>query len=64
MAVEISGLDNVVMYDMVKLECDDIKQGLSACANGFSDLLLNNLVTTHMEDNQRFVCVCSVVSVV
>ena len=57
MAVEISGLDNVLMYDMVKLECDDIKQGLIACANRFSDLLLDNLVTTHMEDNQRCVCV-------
>ena len=57
MAVEISGLDNVLMYDMVKLECDDIKQGLTACANRFSDLLLSNLVSTHMEDNQRCVCV-------
>ena len=46
------------MYDMVKLECDDIKQGLIACANRFSDLLLDNLVSTHMEDNQRCVCVC------
>ena len=54
MAVEISGLDNVLMYDMVKLECDDIKQGLTACANRFSDLLLDNLVSTHMEDNQRY----------
>ena len=59
MAAEISGLDNVIMYDMVKLECDDIKKGLMDCANGFSDLLLDNLVTTHMEDNQRCVlCVC------
>ena len=59
MAGEISGLDNVIMYDMVKLECDDIKKGLMDCANGFSDLLLDNLVTTHMEDNQRCVlCVC------
>ena len=63
MAVEISGLDNVLMYDMVKLECDDIKQGLAACANRFSDLLLDNLVATHMEDNQRCVCVCVCVCV-
>ena len=46
------------MYDMVKLECDDIKQGLTACANHFSDLLLDNLVSTHMEDNQRYAYMC------
>jgi len=54
-AKEISGLDNVQMYDMVRLECDNIKKSLMDCAMHYSDLLLERLVTIHMDDNQRCV---------
>ena len=50
---EISGLDDVVFFDMVQLDCSDIKAGLLKRANELLSQLVHQLASDHLADSQR-----------
>ncbi|XP_015203470.2 dynein axonemal heavy chain 12 isoform X1 [Lepisosteus oculatus] len=49
---DIMSLPSVAHFDMVQLDCEDLKQGLANKAKAFAQTLLERLVTKHSEDNQ------------
>ncbi|XP_055503511.1 dynein axonemal heavy chain 12 [Leucoraja erinacea] len=53
LAVEIVSLQKVAHFHMVRLECEDIKHGLSEKARSFAEMLLDGLVAKHREENER-----------
>ncbi|XP_069795725.1 dynein axonemal heavy chain 12 isoform X2 [Narcine bancroftii] len=53
LAVEIMSLQKVAHFHMVRLDCEDIKHGLSEKAKSFAEMLLNGLVAKHREENER-----------
>ena len=50
---EISSLDDVVFYDMVQLECSDIKTALLQSVNDLMIRLIEQLASDHCNDNLR-----------
>ena len=52
---EISGLDEVVFFEMVQLDCSDVKTGLLRRAGQLLGQLVENLASDHLNDNQRWV---------
>ncbi|TSM04870.1 Dynein heavy chain 7, axonemal [Bagarius yarrelli] len=46
---EISGLPSVAHFDMVRLECEELKQGLANKAQTFAQVLVAQLVKEHHE---------------
>ncbi|XP_015752501.1 PREDICTED: dynein heavy chain 12, axonemal-like [Acropora digitifera] len=55
LAREISSLPTVAHFDMVQLDCDDLKRGLAAKANRFADQLLQRLAEEHRDENKRII---------
>ncbi len=55
MAREILSLPSFEHYDMVRLDCEDLKRGLAEAAKGLADLLLNRVAQDHRKENERFV---------
>ena len=53
LAREISSLPTVAHFDMVQLDCDDLKRGLAAKANRYADQLLQRLAEEHRDENKR-----------
>lgn len=51
---DISGLDDVLFYDMIQLDCSDVKTGLLRRAEDLLSLLVHQLATDHITDNQRY----------
>ena len=54
---EISGLDDVVFFDLVELDCSDVKSGLLRRAGDLLQMLVDQLSSDHLSENQRCVCV-------
>jgi hypothetical protein len=50
---EITGLDDVVWFDMFQLECHDIKHGLNEIVQNLSLMLVKQLAQNHMQENTR-----------
>ena len=50
---EISGLDDVAFFDMVRLECSDIKTSLLTSASELLTQLVQQLARDHVEDSMR-----------
>ena len=50
---EISGLDDVVFFEMVQLDCSDVKTGLLRRAGELLQLLVQQLAANHIADSQR-----------
>ena len=50
---EISGLDDVVFFDMVQLDCSDIKAGLLKRASDLLSQLVQQLASDHYSESQR-----------
>lgn len=46
---EISGLPLVAHFDMIHLDCEELKQGLVKKAQSFSQILLAHMISTHRE---------------
>ncbi|KAI5095774.1 dynein heavy chain 12, axonemal isoform X1 [Silurus meridionalis] len=46
---EVSSLPSVVHFDMIRLDCEELKQGLSKKAQTFAQILVEQLVSTHRE---------------
>ena len=57
-AREISGLDDVLIFHMFRLECHDIKHGLTTLAQKMGSKLVDQLAKKHIEENERCVYVC------
>lgn len=54
LAREINSLPTVAHFDMVQLDCDDLKRGLASKANRFADQLLQRLAEEHRAENRRW----------
>lgn len=46
---EITSLPSVVYFDMIRLDCEDLKQGLAKKAQTLAQNLVARLITTHRE---------------
>ncbi|KAI5612480.1 dynein heavy chain 12, axonemal isoform X1 [Silurus asotus] len=46
---EVSSLPSVAHFDMIRLDCEDFKQGLSKKAQAFAQILEGRLISTHRE---------------
>nr|XP_026690532.1 dynein heavy chain 12, axonemal isoform X1 [Ciona intestinalis] len=51
-AKEIISLDSIIHFDMIQLNCEDIKRGLVEFARKHIDTLLERLTKDHREDNK------------
>lgn len=54
LARDINSLPTVAHFDMVQLDCDDLKRGLATKANRFADQLLQRLAEEHRAENRRW----------
>ncbi|CAI8001099.1 Dynein heavy chain 7, axonemal, partial [Geodia barretti] len=52
---DISGLDDVVFFAMVQLDCSDVKTGLLRRAGDLLQLLVEQLASDHVTDSQRLI---------
>jgi len=53
LAREISSLYTVAHFDIMRLDCDDLKRGLANKAHGYAETLLAKLAEDHRKENQR-----------
>jgi len=51
---EIMALDGIIHYDMIYLECDDIKHELSKLATTLGQSVHEKLAATHRAENARY----------
>lgn len=54
LAREIMGLASIEHFDMIRLDCEDLKRGLSDAAKGLADILLERVSTDHRNENKRY----------
>ncbi|XP_074055006.1 dynein axonemal heavy chain 12 isoform X7 [Macrotis lagotis] len=52
LAKEIMMLPQLAHFPMVRLDCDDLKEGLVNKVKGYSNLLLNDLASKHRSENE------------
>ena len=52
-ASEITGLNEIVWFDMFQLDCNDIKHGLSSKAHELATRLVTCLAQKHLDENKR-----------
>ncbi|CAH1783738.1 unnamed protein product, partial [Owenia fusiformis] len=53
LAKEIMVLPSIEHYDMIRLDCEDLKMGLANAARGLADILLNKVATNHRNENKE-----------
>jgi len=51
---EIMALDGIIHYDMVYLECDELKHELSTVATSLGQSVHEKLAATHRSENARY----------
>ena len=51
-STEISGMDDIVFFDMFELDCQDIKRGLLSRANDLKSRLVQQLANDHLMESQ------------
>ncbi|XP_058438167.1 dynein axonemal heavy chain 12 isoform X4 [Marmota monax] len=56
LASEIMLLPQWMHYPMVRLDCEDLKTGLTNKAKAFANILLNDIASKHRKENE---CICS-----
>ena len=56
-AREISSLFTVAHFDIMRLDCDDLKRGLASKAHGYAETLLTRLAEDHRKENHRLVLI-------
>ena len=54
LARQVSTLPNIASFDMVELDCDDLKRGLASKSHSFAEYLLTRLATDHRNENIRY----------
>lgn len=52
LASEIMGLPSIEHYDMIRLDCEDLKRGLAEAARGLADELLSRVSADHRRENE------------
>ena len=52
-AKEIMGLDSIVHFDMIRLDCEDLKRGLAEKSRSYADMLLDRVASDHRTENER-----------
>lgn len=55
LSTEIMSLPMIAHFPMVRLDCDDLKQGLCEKAKSFAYKLLDLLACNHREENNKWV---------
>lgn len=55
LSAEITGLDDVVLFDMFHLECHDIKHGLSELVHSLTSRLVKRLAEKHLDESLRLI---------
>ncbi|NXL48091.1 DYH7 protein, partial [Podilymbus podiceps] len=53
---EILSLPEVAHFAMIRLNCEDLKQGLASNANAFAKMLMDRIVANYREENEK---ICS-----
>ncbi|XP_037760095.1 dynein axonemal heavy chain 12 isoform X2 [Chelonia mydas] len=53
LAKEIMSLPLLAHFPMVRLDCDDLKQGLTDKAKSFANILMERIVANHREENEK-----------
>uniref|UniRef100_A0A7M4G3F0 Dynein axonemal heavy chain 12 n=1 Tax=Crocodylus porosus TaxID=8502 RepID=A0A7M4G3F0_CROPO len=53
LAKEIMSLPQLAHFPMMRLDCDDLKQGLADKAKSFASMLLERIVANHREENEK-----------
>ncbi|CAB3982986.1 dynein heavy chain 12, axonemal-like, partial [Paramuricea clavata] len=51
LARQVSTLPNIASFNMVELDCDDLKRGLASKSHSFAEQLLTRLATDHRNEN-------------
>jgi hypothetical protein len=54
LARQVSMLPNIASFNMVELDCDDLKRGLASKSHSFAEQLLTRLATDHRNENIRY----------
>ena len=54
-AKEIMLQDSIVHFDMVRLDCEDLKRGLAEKSRSFAAMLLDRMASDHWKENERCV---------
>eukprot|EP00105_Crassostrea_gigas_P043640 XP_019927788.1 PREDICTED: dynein heavy chain 12, axonemal isoform X3 [Crassostrea gigas] len=52
LASEIMGLPSIEHFDMIRLDCEDLKRGLAEAARGLADELLRKVSDDHRRENK------------
>ncbi|XP_064633435.1 dynein axonemal heavy chain 12-like isoform X2 [Lineus longissimus] len=52
LAKEILSLPSIEHYDMIRLDCEDLKRGLAEASRGLAELLLNRVASDHRNENK------------
>ena len=47
------GLDSIVHFDMIRLDCEDLKRGLAEKSRSYADMLLDRVASDHRTENER-----------
>ncbi|NXG35216.1 DYH7 protein, partial [Dromaius novaehollandiae] len=50
---EIMSLPQLASFPMIHLDCDDLKQGLADKAKNFAKILMERIVASHREENEK-----------
>lgn len=53
LASEIMGLPSIEHFDMIRLDCEDLKRGLASACRKLADQLLSRVSTDHRRENER-----------
>ncbi|KAL8620603.1 hypothetical protein ACOMHN_017884 [Nucella lapillus] len=61
LASEIMGLPSIEHYEMIRLDCEDLKVGLAEAARGLADELLSRVSSDHRRENEA---ICSEFAVI
>ena len=48
-------IPSIEHFEMIELDCDDLKRGLAEAARKLSDQLLNRVATDHRKENKAYV---------
>ncbi|XP_071807320.1 dynein axonemal heavy chain 12-like isoform X1 [Asterias amurensis] len=52
-AREIMLQDSIIHFEMVRLDCEDLKRGLAEKSRSFGDLLLDRMASDHWKENEN-----------
>ena len=54
LASEIMGLPSIEHFDMIRLDCEDLKRGLAQACRNLANELLSRVSSDHRRENERW----------